>query len=216
MLVACSAEPETVEVTRVIQSTVEVTRVITEIEEIEVTRLIEVQVEVPVEVPVTTEVEVTRLVEVEKIVTATPEPTTEPTATVTTTAGQTSTTGSSLLQAMNNVQGNLVAYGGFVDAAVRGDAIPCGETVEAYDRVATAPEFNIAGSNATMQNAYNNYRAAVAVFASSARDMTQNCRDLIAGGSERSSIPFQQWGAARQGVNDAQDLLNPAIQSLQG
>jgi hypothetical protein len=220
VLVACSAGPETVEVTRVVPSIVEVTRIVTEVEEVEVTRLIEVPVEIPVEVPVTTEVEVTRLVEVEIIVTAVVFPTATPSATPTamppTAAGQPSTTGSSLLQAMINVQSNLVTFGGFVDAAVRGDSIPCSETVATYDRVATAPEFNVAGSNATMQNAYNNYRAAVSVFTTSARDMTQNCRDFLAGGSTSTSIPFQQWGAARQGVNDAQDLLNPAIQSLQG
>jgi hypothetical protein len=59
-LLSCSAEPETIEVTRVVTETeeVEVTRLV----EVEVTRLVEVQVTRPVEVEVTRPVEVTRIV----------------------------------------------------------------------------------------------------------------------------------------------------------
>jgi len=67
VLVACTAEPQMVEVTRLVTeiSEVEVTRLVTEISEVEVTRLVEV------------ETEVTRIVEV------TPEPTPTKRATAT-------------------------------------------------------------------------------------------------------------------------------------
>ena len=65
-----------------------------------------------------------------------------------------------------------------------------------------------------MQNAYNGYWSAVQIFVSGARDMAQNCRDHIANPSG-GSIPFQQWGVARQNVNDALAVLIPAIDSLE-
>lgn len=71
MLAACSAEPQVVEVTRVVEVANEV--------EVPVTRVVEIETEVTREV----EVEVTRLVEVETVVTATPAPTAEAVETAT-------------------------------------------------------------------------------------------------------------------------------------
>jgi hypothetical protein len=55
----------------------------------------------------------------------------------------------------------------------------------------------------------------VETFADGAFDMTQNCRDFLANPSG-GGIGFQQWGAARQNVDNAIDLLQPAIQALGG
>jgi hypothetical protein len=66
-LTACSTQPD-------VQEVIEVTRIVTELEQNEVTRLVEVEVQVTrvVELPV----EVTRVVEVERLVTPTPLPAT--------------------------------------------------------------------------------------------------------------------------------------------
>lgn len=98
--------------------------------------------------------------------------------------------------------------------AVRTGTISAQAVVDLYDLTVAAPTYDVSGSSDRVQNAYHNYRTAVEVFAAGARDMTQNCRDYLAGGS--GGIPFQQWGVARQRVNDALEVLNPAIENLQG
>ncbi len=214
VLTACSSEPETIEVTRVVRESteVEVTRQV-DVEvtrEVEVTRLVEVTKEV--EVPV--EVEVTRIVE--QVVTATPEPTAELKATEEVAPADESVPAPSvtMLQAMYNVRSDLQSFGGYIDAALRGDSVPCNTTVEIYDRVANAPTFST-GGNPAVENAYNNYRHAISIFVTGSRDLAQNCRDLIAGTNTQGTIPFQQWGLSRQSVNDALDALHTAIQILE-
>jgi serine protease Do len=117
-----------------------------------------------------------------------------------------------LLQAMRSVRTDLERAGGLVDHAINAGSIDCQDVVNTYDRVARAPTFNVSGASS---NAYNAYRDAVSIFTNGARDMAQNCRDYLINPSG-GSIPFQQWGLARQSVNNALDRLNPAIQSLGG
>jgi hypothetical protein len=119
----------------------------------------------------------------------------------------------SLLQAMRSAKTDMERLGGLIDGALSSGSIDCQDVVNTYDRVANAPTFNVAGSGAAVQNAYNNYRAAISTFANGARDMAQNCRDFLASGGG-GSIPFQQWGLARQRINDALTILNPAIESI--
>lgn len=90
-LVACSAEPETVEITRVITeiSEVEVTREVEVQSEVEVTREVEVEVTREVEVEVTREVEITRVTF--KFITPAATPTPKNTPTVTPTPSNTPT-----------------------------------------------------------------------------------------------------------------------------
>ena len=68
LLVACSAEPEIIEVTRIVEVPIEVTSNVSDLfyeyDEVEVTRLLEVEVTREVELTRLVEVEVTRLVEV--------------------------------------------------------------------------------------------------------------------------------------------------------
>jgi serine protease Do len=119
----------------------------------------------------------------------------------------------SLRQAMLNVKTDLERAGGQIDQAVGSGTINCTDVVNTYDRIVRAPTFNTSGSSATVRNAYDSYRAAVGIFSNGAKDMAQNCRDFLANPAG-GSIPFQQWGNARQSVNNALDRLNPAIQSL--
>jgi hypothetical protein len=216
LLASCSSEPETIEVTRVVTEIdeVEVTRMVevTRLIESEITRVVEVEVTREVEVAV--ESEVTRLVEV--VVTATPVPVPEATSTTEAAASQESQSAPSvgMLQAMYNVRSSLETIGGYIDAALRGDSVPCDSTIKIYDRVANAPTFST-GGNPVTENAYNNYRNAVSLFTVGSRDLVQNCRDLIAGPDESGTIPFQQWGMSRQSVNDALDAIHVAIQILE-
>jgi hypothetical protein len=209
-LVACSNEPEIIVVT--VEVPIEVTRIVSEVAEVEVTRV----VEKTVEVEVTREVMVTSIVEL--IVTATHTPTPDITPTPTQTATPQEVTAPqppstpSLLQTMRSIRRDMESYGGLIDAALRGDPVPCATIVEIYDRIARAPTMTV-GSN--QQNAYNSYRASLEMFLTGTRDMTQNCRDFLARGDGAGTIPFQQWGLARQKVNDALDILIPVIVSLE-
>lgn len=100
-----------------------------------------------------------------------------------------------------------------IDIAIGQGYVDCSEVVLRYDTLVDSPTFDVAGSDATVAQAYDLYRQGVAVFASGARDMAQNCRDFIESGGG-GSIPFQQWGLARQRVNEAIELLNQGLLRL--
>jgi len=207
---------ETIEETVVVEMPVTVEVLVTQevIQELEVTR--EVMVEV----------EVTRIVE--QIVTATPAPTEPPTATPTTaptytpasqvapqpTAPPVASVAEQLLTAMQTARDQMLSFGGMIDQAIGQGFIDCQEVVNVYDAIAAAPTFNVAGTSQTTQFGYGAYRQAIDVFANGTWDMTQNCRDFLVNPSG-GSIPFQQWGAARQAVNNATDILSPAISSME-
>ena len=205
---------ETIEETVVVEMPVTVEVPVTQevIQEVEVTR------------EVIVEVEVTRIVE--QIVTATPEP-----ATATTTLSPTNTPApqvatsqptsppvasvtEQLLTAMVTARDRMLSFGGMIDRAIGQGFIDCQEVVNVYDAVAAAPTFDVAGTSQTTQFGYGAYRQAIELFTNDTWDMTQNCRDFLAnpGGG---GIPFQQWGAARQAVNQAADILSPAINSME-
>lgn len=238
-IVAC-ANPEDIELS--VQQTVTAQTPV--VEQVEATVMVEVpvtvevmvteeviqEVEVTREVIVEVEVEVTRVVE--QVVTATPEPTEPPTATATTaptntpapqvanpnpqpTAPPVASVEEQVIAAMRLTRDRMLSFGGMIDAALGQGIINCQEVVDVYDAVANAPTFNVAGTSQLIQYGYGAYREAVQIFSTGAWDMTQNCRDFLAnpGGG---GIPFQQWGAARQNVNNATDVLSPALQAVEG
>ncbi|MEW5985585.1 MAG: hypothetical protein AB1791_03030 [Chloroflexota bacterium] len=123
--------------------------------------------------------------------------------------------GSTLLAAMKDTRGDIESFGGLIDVALREGFVDCQEVVDFYDGVAASPTFDVSGSSGLVQGAYGSYRAAIDIFTTGARDMTQNCRDFLANPSG-GTIPFQQWGLARLKVNDALNVLIPAIDSLEG
>ena len=148
--------------------------------------------------------------------TATPRVTNTPVATATPLPTETpASIRGSLLSSMQVARNNMVQFGGLIDQAVNSGSIDCNVVVNLYDTISRSPTYSTAGEGATVVNAYNAYRSAIATFTEGARDMTQNCRDFLASGGA-GSIPFQQWGFARQQVNVALDIINPAIQSLGG
>ena len=215
-VVSCASEPVSVEVTSVvevpivitIEVPVDVTRIVTEFVEVKVT----VPIEVTKEVIVTSEVEVTREVVVEKIVTATPTSTAEPSPTKESSAGSNPPASSALLQSMRKVRDLLNEMGGIIDGT---GSMSAQRIVDIYDTIASSPEYNVTGSSVAVQNAYSSYRSAISIYTTSARDLALHARDFLASDSDGSSIPFQQWGVARQSINDALNHLNPAIDSLE-
>lgn len=200
--------------------------------EVEITR----EVEVTREIRVTRQVKITQIIE--RVITATPMPMPEvtdtpvpadtPEPTPTSTLEPTNTPRpwtapptapppditATLLQTLRDTRDKLQRFGGLIDSALRSGSISCQDVVDLYDGIAGAPTYDVRESGAIVQNAYNNYRSSVQIFTTGARDMTQNCRDFLADPSG-GSIPFQQWGLARQEVNKALDVLHPAIQSLE-
>jgi hypothetical protein len=232
--VACATEPETVTVVETVMSEVtvevEVTREVVVEQEVEVTRevVVEQEVEVTREVVVEQEVEVTRVVEVEVMVTATEEPTPEATATATPAPVPTSppapaappappapSADARLLDSMLNVRSNLQSFGGMIDRAINEGFVSCEDIVDTYDAVVLAPTYDVSSASVVTQGAYPAYRLAIQTFADGAWDMTQNCRDFLANPSY-GEIGFQQWGSARANVNNALDVLHPAIQAMGG
>jgi hypothetical protein len=211
--------PETVIETVVHTREVPVTRVVQVTNQIEVTRL----VEVTREVEVTRLLEVTRLVEmtVERVVTATPEPTptplppTEVPPTPIPVPTVPSVPVAALLDSMQTAREDMRNFAGLIDVALREGYISCQQVVDLYAKIVNAPTYDVSAGSPVVQNAYGAYRAAIDIFATGARDMNQNCSDFLASGGSGTGIPFQQWGMARDQVDEALKILDPAIESLQ-
>ena len=100
------------------------------------------------------------------------------------------------------------------DIAAETRVIPCQQTVDLYDAIVNASTFSVPENDEVAQYAYNCYRQAIDIFAGGARDMTENCRAWLAD-PQPGIVPFQQWGLARQKVNDALSVLIPAIERLE-
>ena len=105
----------------------------------------------------------------------------------------------------------MEGFGGMIDGALRQGFINCQDVVNQYLTIASAPQFDPGGFGGP----YQTYRSAVDLFTSKSHDIYQNCADFLANPAG-GSIPFQQWGAARQSVNEAVDLLRQAIVAAGG
>jgi hypothetical protein len=115
---------------------------------------------------------------------------------------------------MKATRQDMQNMGGMIDNAVNTGYINCQDVVHTYDRVVGAPSFDVSGADADVVNAHNAYRQSITIFSNGVRDLAENCRSFISGGGG-GSIPFSQWGPARQSVNQALDVLNPAIENLE-
>lgn len=153
-----------------------------------------------------------------------PIPTTElePTKTPTsapqsqqTTPPQTVNVSAKLLDAMTTIRLQMEESGSLVDTAFSTGFVDCSHVVLLYDTISVAPTFEMGASSSTIQHAYNEYRRSINIFTSGGRDMAQNCRDFLNNPDEGTTIPFQQWGTARQAVSDALSVLIPAISLLE-
>lgn len=211
ILPACAeSEPQSVEVPQTVEVTREVTR--------QVTRVVQ-QV-------VTQEVEVTRIVTSEPtdtpIPTDTPPPTDTPTPTLVAspspmppaTSRPAPDVNASLLEAMRMTRTRLEEFGGLIDEAVGTGVLRCEPTVEVYDVIVAAPTFDVAGSSETVQWAYGRYREAVGTFSNQSDGLAEQCRNWLEGGA-KDTIQSAGWTRARASVNDALQLLIPAIEELE-
>jgi hypothetical protein len=115
------------------------------------------------------------------------------------------------LTIVTTVKRQVEGFGGMIDGALGQGFINCEDVVNQYLTIAGAPQFDPGG----LAGPYQTYRAAVDLFAAKSHDIYQNCADFLANPSG-GSIPFQQWGAARQSVNEAVDLLRQAIVAAGG
>lgn len=230
VLSACGTSPE--EIAQIVDQTVEARPPIVEVieETVEVTRIVEVSVEtevtrlVEVEATVEVEVEVTRVVEVE--VTSTPEPT--PTATATPIPQPTA------VPDQNNDQGNSGTGSGDVNADILahleyvksrlddyrgnlGGSIDCRLEIAIVDELTTIRQFNLPAATQETQNAYNNYVSGIAIFQQGVTDLDTHCRDFLAENSTSSNqVTPVKYGLALNGVDEAITILRNAIQSLGG
>ena len=118
---------------------------------------------------------------------------------------------------MHNTNQQLLEFGSLIDEAVRSGVLRCQSTVDLYDAIiADAPTYDMSGYDAVTQRAYDHYRQTVDVFENGAWDMVHACHDYLnSEPDEKGFIPFQQWGLARQRVNDAGELVNQAIRWLE-
>jgi len=142
--------------------------------------------------------------------TATPVP---PTPTPTATPAP--RTGTVLLGAMRTTRKQMEEYGGWIDRSLRGECIPTRETISLYDAVVGVPTLNVSRGDEIVRWAYDCYRRAIDVFSVGVGDMDRGDHLFLASGKENDQIPFQQWGAARQAINDALAILIPAIDRLE-
>jgi hypothetical protein len=116
--------------------------------------------------------------------------------------------GPDFLTTVASTKRQMEVFGGIMDIAANGGgSVDCHEVVKVHDAVVNALSFNVASQ---LAGAYQLYRSGVDNFAAKTRDMDQNCQTFLAGGNS-GGIPFQQWGPARQGVNESVDLLRQAI-----
>lgn len=195
--------------------------VVTIVETVTVETIREIPVTIEVEKVVEVTREVTRLVEVERIVTATPTNTPEPTSTPLPTntpqapppvVQSSGTSKASLLTAMNTAREDIGSYGYIIDQAMNYGYIDCWDVVDTYNRVASAPEFG--SLSADLQQAYNSYRAAIGIIRDDGYDLVGLCQDLMSGKRDQPISKFV-WSRARTSVNDALNVLEPAIRSLE-
>ena len=231
---ACGTSPA--EIAQIVDQTVEARPPIVEVmeETVEVTRIVEVSVEtevtrlVEVESTVEVIVEVTRVVEVE--ITSTPEPT--PTATATATATATPPPQPTAVPQQNNDPGNSGTGSGDINAEVLahleyvksrlddyrgnlGGSINCQVEIAIVDELTAVRQFDLSAATPETQNAYNNYVHGITVFQQGAKDLDTHCRDFLAENSTSSNqVTPDKYSFAINGVEDAVTILRNAIQSL--
>lgn len=113
-----------------------------------------------------------------------------------------------LLETMQDLRAQIASLGGMIDHAVNATGyVNCREIVSTAEAIITAPVFDVSGE---LSRSYQGYRSAITIFSNGTHDMVQNCRDFLANPRE-GSIPFLQWGTARQSINTALEELNKAI-----
>lgn len=84
-----------------------------------------------------------------------------------------------------------------------------------FEAIINYPTYDVTQSSSVVQDAYNRYRQAISIIQTTNHDLYQNCVSWLAGTNTSSTIPFQTWGLARQGVSNALTVLEPGIAELE-
>lgn len=84
-----------------------------------------------------------------------------------------------------------------------------------YEEIVGYPAYDLIASSAVVQDAYNRYSQAIDIIRITNKDLYQFCVNWLIGANTSDTIPFHIWGLARQGVNDALDVLLPGIAELE-
>jgi len=113
---------------------------------------------------------------------------------------------------MRTTRKQMEEYGGWMD---RHETISAQAIIDLYDAVAAAPTFDVSRSNEVVQWAYDCYRQSVSTFLDGVGDLNRGAHLFLDSGRETDRIPFQQWGVARQTINNALAMLIPAIDRLE-
>lgn len=112
------------------------------------------------------------------------------------------------LVVVQNIKSELGNFGWIIDqATTQTGYVDCNDVVYRYTVIVGAPTWDVVPE---LANPYGLYRAAIDTFASGAKDMYQNCADFLVNPTG-GSIPNQQWGPARQSVDNAMVLIKQAI-----
>lgn len=120
-----------------------------------------------------------------------------------------------LPRAMRCTRKQMERFGGVIDQAVDTGKLNCQKTVDIYDSITDMPTFEVSGSDALAQYAYDSYRQSIDIFSTNAEGMVENCRHWLSDPYEDGTIPFQQWGLARKTVNESLEILIPAIERFE-
>ena len=116
---------------------------------------------------------------------------------------------------MRDARSQIEGFGGSIDAAVGGGDLDCQLLVDLYDAAVDTLTLDVAGSSEAAQYAYNSYQQAVDIFSYGAHDLAENCRGWLADPDVEIIVTQQQWGFARQQINEALEILIPALEYLE-
>ena len=209
LMTACTEpEPTIVEVTREIgvPETVEVTR--------EVTKIVEEVVQETVEVTRIERVVVTATPTPTPISSPTPSSTPTPTPMPTAPPTPTADASSELLRAMRSTRQDLEGLGGVIDDAVRSGVLHCQRTVDLHASILNAPVVDVSGGSDVTQWANARYRQAIQVYSEGGTALAEGCSNWLEG-EGKDIVAAQTWTRARKSVNDALEILIPAVEKLE-
>jgi len=118
----------------------------------------------------------------------------------------------SQLEAMHCTGKEIQRLGGEMDIASNTGYIKCSRTVEAYDAIVNAPTFDYP----TNPDTYALYRHAIEIVKTGSYDVASSCRVFLEEPeNSKDVIPFQMWSVGRVSVNDALEILDPAIDQME-
>jgi len=205
VLMGCSIPTPTVVPTETPDPPTQTPVIVIEVQEVPVTQIVEV----------TRQVEVTRIVE--RVITATPEPTPLPTVTPTpepTRVPVAPSVKTQLLNSLTSLREEIVAITYDIGTVACTRSYD-NSILNHYESIVAYPTYDVASASPAVQSAYGSYREAVGIITTSNRDLYQQCLDWLAKGEPQEYIASLTWMTARHGVDQALELIVPAIKLLE-